>query len=244
MEAAADTRALLKMGELAQRAGVSPATVRHYLREGLLDDTDTVVRTSRNMAWYDPALVARIRLIKRLQEDRYMPLPVIKGMLDEDPARAQAMVDLEDRIIEHALATRERGRTSRAEASKRYDMPPNVLDRLQKIGILRPTARGYDADELRIIEAVARLRAGGYDDVLGLTIDDSVVYREALEPLAGTLVRRLMERLEGKVETERAIEILADGIDPLRELAGAILSKYVLDELQRVRERHRRPAGR
>ena len=51
------------------------ATVRHYLREGLLPEP---VKTSRNMAYYPPEFADRIRLIKQLQEDRFMPLRVIR----------------------------------------------------------------------------------------------------------------------------------------------------------------------
>ena len=39
------------------------------------------------MAWYPPEFVERIRLIKRLQEERFMPLKVIREVLDEDPER-------------------------------------------------------------------------------------------------------------------------------------------------------------
>ena len=77
------------MSELAERSGVSAGTIKHYLREGLLGEGDGIVRTSRNMAYYPPEYVERIKLIKRLQEDRFMPLRVIKGVLDEDPERAR-----------------------------------------------------------------------------------------------------------------------------------------------------------
>ena len=46
----ADERPLLKMSELAERSGVSPGTIRYYLREGLLGEGREVVRTSRTMA--------------------------------------------------------------------------------------------------------------------------------------------------------------------------------------------------
>ena len=95
---------LLKMKELAEASGVSAGTIKHYLREGLLGDGDGVVKTSRNMAYYPPEFVERIKLIKQLQEERFMPLAVIKSMLDEDPERARALVELEDRILERALA--------------------------------------------------------------------------------------------------------------------------------------------
>ena len=55
---------LLKMSGLVEASGVPAPTIKHYLREGLLPEP---VKTSRNMAWYRPETVERIRLIKRLQ---------------------------------------------------------------------------------------------------------------------------------------------------------------------------------
>ena len=49
------------MSELADASGVSAATIKHYLREGLLGGDDEIVRTSRNMAYYPPEFVERIR---------------------------------------------------------------------------------------------------------------------------------------------------------------------------------------
>ena len=101
---------LLRMGELVEASGVPAPTIKHYLREGLLPEP---VKTSRNMAYYPPEFVDRIRLIKRLQEERFMPLKAIKGVLDEGTDRAEALLALEDQILDRALAG-ERTRTSAA----------------------------------------------------------------------------------------------------------------------------------
>ena len=225
---------LLKMSELAEQSGVSAGTIKHYLREGLLPEP---VRTSRNMAYYPPEFVERIRLIKRLQEDRFMPLRLIKGVIDEDPERAHALIELEDRIIERAAAAQERGRVSRAEVRRRYEVPDNVLERLEDLKILAPNSRGYDADEVKIIEAISRFRAGGYDERIGFTVYDAVRYREALQPLVEEEVSVLLERLVGEVDVDRAEEIIAAGTQPLREVIGAIHSKLLLDELRRATDR-------
>lgn len=224
---------LLKMSELAERSGVSAGTIKHYLREGLLGAGDDVVKTSRNMAYYPPDYVERIQLIKRLQEDRFLPLKVIKRMLDADPQRALALVELEDRIIERALEHGASPRVSAAEIHARYDLPANVLDRLAEIGVLTPDERGYDADDVAIIEAMVRFRAGGYDEALGFTVYDTLRYREALQPLVQEEIRTLLARLAGEVEPERAAEIIASGSQPLRELLGAMHSKLLLAELRR-----------
>lgn len=229
---------LLKMSELVERSGVSAGTIRHYLREGLLGDGADIVRTSRNMAYYPPAYVQRIELIKRLQEERFMPLRVIKGALAEDPDRVRALIELEDRILERARAgAEERERVSAKELSERYELPRNVLQRLAEIGVLTPNRNGYDQDDVKIVEAIARFRAGGYDETLGFTVYDTLRYREALEPLVQAEVQALLERLAGEVEVERAMEIVAAGVEPLRELIGAMHSKLLLAELREHRTR-------
>ena len=227
---------LLKMGELAERSGVSPGTIRYYLREGLLGTGKDIVRTSRNMAYYPPEYVERIELIKRLQEQRFMPLRVIKGALEEDPGRVRALIELEDRILERALASAEDNRrVSRRAVQQQYNVPRNVLERLAEIGVLTPNQRGYDRDDEKIIEAIASFRAGGYEEALGFTVYDTLRYRKALEPLVEEEVRALLDRLAGEVEIDRAMEIVAAGTEPLRELIGAMHSKLLLAALRRQR---------
>jgi DNA-binding transcriptional MerR regulator len=230
------TAGLLKMSELAERSGVSAGTIRYYLREGLLGAGEDVVRTSRNMAYYPPQYVERIALIKRLQEERFMPLRVIRGALEEDPERVHALVELEDRILERALISAQDGsRITRKLAQERYGVPRNVLERLADIGVLTPNRRGYDRDDVKIIEAIASFRAGGYDEALGFTVYDTLRFREALDPLVEQEAHALVERLAGEVEVERALEIVAAGAEPLRELIGAMHSKMLLAALRRHR---------
>lgn len=227
---------LLKMSELAERSGVSAGTIRYYLREGLLGEGEDIVRTSRNMAYYPPSYVQRIGLIKRLQEKRFMPLRVIKSTLEEEPERVRALIELEDRILERALASADDSRRVSGKAVReRYEIPRNVLDRLAEIGVLTPNRNGYDQDDVKIIEAIAAFRAGGYEEALGFTVYDTLRYREALEPLVQAEVRALLDRLAGEVEVERAMEIVAAGVEPLRELLGAMHSKLLLAELRRQR---------
>ena len=164
-----------------------------------------------------------------------MPLRVIRGVMDEDPERVHALVELEDRILERASAAQEGQRVSRAEVRRRYDIPANVLERLEELGVLTPSSRGFDADDVAIVEAMVRFRAGGYDESIGFTVYDTLRYREALQPLVEEEVRTLLDRLAGEVEVDRAAQIIAAGSQPLRELIGAMHSKLLLAELRRQR---------
>jgi len=226
-------RDLLRMGELAEASGVPAATIKHYLREGLLPEP---VKTSRNMAYYPPEFVERIRLIKRLQEERFMPLKAIKSVLDEDPERANALVELEDSILERALAG-ERSRTGAAEVRERYGVPKDVLDRLAELEVLSPNSRGYTPSDVKIIEALSRFRAGGYEEEIGFTVYDTLRYKRALEALVAEEVEVVMERLAGKVEPARAAEMIEAGAQPLKDLIAAMHTKLLVAELERQRTR-------
>ena len=201
---------LLRMRELAEASGVSAGTIKHYLREGLLPEP---VRTSRNMAYYPPEFVDRIRTIKRLQEDRFMPLRAIKRVLD----RAEEG---------------DRTRVSAAELRRRYDIPKEVLDRLAELEVLTPSSRGYSPSDVRIVEAISRFRAGGYDERIGFTVYDTLRYKRALEALVEEEVQVLMERL-GDMDTERAVDLIEDGSEPLQDLIAALHQKLLVAEMKR-----------
>ncbi len=237
----APAKELLKISELAERSGVPVATIRHYLREGLLPDP---VKTSRNMAYYPPEFVDRIRLIKQLQEERFMPLRVIRDLFEGDevePERLRAMIELEDRILERALAG-ERERIPAQEVRDRYEVPKEVLDRLAELGVLTPDHRGYSPSDVRIVEAISRFRAGGYDERLGFTVYDTLRYKRALEPLVAEEVDVLTRRLAGDLSPDRALEIIEAGTGPLNDLIAALHTKSLVAELERHRA-GRKPEG-
>lgn len=67
----------LKLDELANRAGVSPRTVRYYIQRGLLPPAEF---RGPDTAYEERHLQA-LRAIKRLQED-YLPLDAIASTLE------------------------------------------------------------------------------------------------------------------------------------------------------------------
>jgi DNA-binding transcriptional MerR regulator len=230
-KAQAPTEEMLRMSELARASGVSAATIKHYLREGLLPEP---VKTSRNMAYYPAEFVDRIRMIKQLQEERYMPLRVIKDLLEEDPDRARALIELGDRLLEHALAG-ESGRVSAAEVRDRYDVPQDVLERLAELEVLTPDDDGYSPSDVRIVEAISRFRAGGYEERIGFTVYDTLRYKQSMADLVRQEVDVLMERLAGEMEADQAMGLIEAGTQPLNDLIAAMHTKALVAELERRR---------
>jgi hypothetical protein len=101
--------------------------------------------------------------------------------------------------------------------------------------VLSPDASGYSPTDVRIIGAIARFRAGGYDEQIGFTVYDTLRYKRVMAELVSEEVDVLMERLAGEVPPERAIELIEAGSEPLNELMAAMRTKEVLAELERRR---------
>jgi DNA-binding transcriptional MerR regulator len=203
---AAPAKELLKISELAERADVPVATVRHYLREGLLPEP---VKTSKNMAYYPPEFVERIRTIKRLQEERFMPLRVIR-----------------DAVLAE--------RTPKEELLKRFDLPARALDRLAEVGVLSPDDGGYSQADVRIIESIAKFRAEGWNEKTGFGARDVARLMDGLAPVVEDELALMVERFSA-MEPEQAAELLESGMSPFPDLIGALHAKALTDQLERKR---------
>ena len=71
--------AQMKMKELESQTGVNREAIRFYIREGLLPEPE---KPRRNVAYYTKEHVERIRLIKKLQDEHFLPLKRVKAVLD------------------------------------------------------------------------------------------------------------------------------------------------------------------
>jgi DNA-binding transcriptional MerR regulator len=167
---AATAPELVKMSTLARRSGVPAATIKHYLREGLLPQPD--VRSSKNMALYDARLVTRVKAIKELQRTKFLPLKVIKGVLDGigpdlDGETANAI----QRVLDEMAPLEARTRKQLIE----HGVAAEDLDFLRGLGLLTPESPDgpvgdrklppdqevYVGDDLRLLRILGESRKAG-----------------------------------------------------------------------------------
>ncbi len=92
----------------------------------------------------------------------------------------------------------------------------------------------------RIIAAIARFRAGGYDEPIGFTVYDAARFLEPLQALARREVELLSEKLVGRFEPDRAAALIEAGIEPLADLIAAMNSKLIAAELESHRANRER----
>jgi len=175
------TTELIRMAELARRSDVPAATIKHYVREGLLPGP--AKKTGRTMAYYDARLVSRVRAIKELQRSRYLPLPVIKEVLDgADPYRSAET----ERALGDALASAAEPEQRTRAALLADGMPAEQLDFFESVGFVTPLGQGvdksYQGDDLALLRTLAAARRAGLGpDMLPHTIVGP--YVEAIQRL-------------------------------------------------------------
>ncbi|MCC6747158.1 MAG: MerR family transcriptional regulator [Deltaproteobacteria bacterium] len=228
---------LLKISELARRTGVPPATIRFYIREGLLPRP--TVKTSRNMAYYEESFVGHIQLVRRLQQDRRLPLRVIKSLVVSggggEAEVAPSPAELEAGILA-ALESRRGGPALTREALlARSGIDPDELEALAEIGLVSPTRQGrgqrYSSEDASLVELIARARTLGMGRELFPTAD-LVIYRDAVSRLVGEETALLVRRLRGRglpvppqALVEVALHVMGQFIVELRrKLVGELLA--------------------
>jgi DNA-binding transcriptional MerR regulator len=192
------------MKDLCERAGLSRQVVHFYVQQGLLPEGH---KTGRNMAWYGEAHLERLRLIRQLQEERFLPLKAIRAMLEErddafTPRQRELITEVRQRIGPALGAgTAAPTTVSAAELLRRTGVKRAELERLVELGQLATRQeRGSTvlaSDDAYIVELWGQLREAGFSVELGFTVDDLAMYVEALSGLLTREARLLTERLAG-----------------------------------------------
>jgi DNA-binding transcriptional MerR regulator len=262
-QAAGETLRLVKISDLARMSGVPTPTIKHYMREGLLPGPNK--RTSRNMAYYDARLAARVKAIKELQQERFLPLKIIVDLLEDAPSAAiRADLDEAQRrqlgelgSLEPAIragsheARRRREpapgrRLTRAEVLRDLSVSEADLEHLARLGLVQASAFTggdpvFSGADLDLLEVIDETRRKGLGDVFPLAILEP--YTAAIQ----TLIRVELELFRRRVLAGAALpalpvdEIAREATALGERLIVAMRAKLLVPELQAAA---RTPTGR
>ncbi len=227
---------LVKVSVLAKLSGVPAATIKHYVREGLLPEP---VRTSRNMAYYDPSLVDRIQRIKELQRTRFLPLKVIKAVLDE--SELDSSDETVAATIARVLEATEGEERTRAQLLA-SGVVPSQLELLTQLGVVRPiegreeeTYRGDDVEILRVLGAA---RKAGLTEGM-LPVEILAEYARALARLVELELSMFRQGVLPEVEPARLPALTEAAVTLSERLVVLMRRKMLLPTLRALAERGR-----
>jgi DNA-binding transcriptional MerR regulator len=154
--------ASLKMSELVRESGVSKELVHHYLREGLLP-------RPASHALYSQRHLRLLRLIKRLREERFLPLTVIREIVTigrQDPDRIEVVLLSGSELTDSARQAATSGPTSddwvsREDVEARTGAPRELVDRCLALGLVRPLRDRFVRQEVNVIALARQATAMG-----------------------------------------------------------------------------------
>lgn len=181
-----------RMKDLCDLTGVPRQVVHFYIQQGLVPEGH---KTGRNMAYYGKQHVERVKLIRQLQHERFLPLKAIRAMFEEreevfSPAQRRLLEEVKARLGA-TLASRAHGvrETVRAtEVLTRLGLERRDLDEMVESGVIGVTedATGETLlarDDVWMLESFAEMRAQGFTRDLGFSPADLAVYEEAIAKL-------------------------------------------------------------
>ena len=219
------------MKDLERATGVGREAIRFYIREGLLPEPD---RPARNVAWYDESFVDRILLIKRLQEERFLPLTVIRGIVAPDePLSASEARTL--RALGGALGPREETESSTRtidDVAERSGIPAKEIRSMARRDAValhgRSGAEHLDAADAEIIELWGRMRRAGFTDELGFTPEMVSLYVEVVEWLTREEVKLFSRLLADKVDDASVRSMAEVGVEVGNRVLGLMREARIL----------------
>jgi len=224
------------MKDLERATGVGREAIRYYIREGLLPEPE---RPGRNVAWYDGAFVERILLIKKLQQERYLPLTVIKGIVGTDrppsDAEVRTLRELDGGLVPTAEGERPRRPETLSRLARRLALPVAEMRGLAKVGavevVVRRGKQSLEGTSVAVAEEWARVRRAGFTRELGFGPQDVALYVEVVQWLTREELRRFASRVAGRVDAPAARKMAAEGIACVNRMLGlmreATLRRYI-----------------
>ena len=212
-----DAPKMVKMSVLARMSGVPSATIKHYVREGLLPEPH---RPNRNMAYYDTAVIPRIQRIKELQRTRYLPLKVIKQVLDESELSHED--ETIAAVIARAMSPGGEGDQRTRQELVHAGMPEEQLEWLKAIRVIAPVdgrkTETYAGDDLELLRVLgAARRAGLAPEMLPVTI---------LQEYASAL--RALVRAELKMFREGVLPTAGEDLSEITQAATELSERLVV----------------
>jgi DNA-binding transcriptional MerR regulator len=222
----------MRMRELESKTGVGRETIRFYIREGLLPEPD---RVSRNSAFYSDDHVTRVRAIKRLQEERFLPLGVIKTLLDaEDGDRwlhAGAFPEIDSLLRLRLDGTAPR--LSRDEVIAQTGCQPDQFDEAVALGTVTVDASGCMSQrDAAILSCHARLDKVGFTRERGFAGENMTFFAELIDWLVSQELRLFFDNTAGEIDELQALDMAESGISAINDMLGHLHTREILRRLE------------
>lgn len=189
-----------RMKDLCELTGLSRQTIHFYIQQGLLPEG---AKTGKNMAWYGDEHLERLALIKRLQDERFLPLKAIRALLvgetaHLEPAKRAHLAEVASRF--DATPAAPPTMIDAAEVAAQHGIELAEIERMAELGVV-VSRRDDDgrlqipADAAWLADVWSQFRAVGFTAARGFTVDDLQVFENVVARLIDQETRMIADRL-------------------------------------------------
>jgi len=160
----------LRMRDVIERTGLSRQAIHFYVEQGLVDPPH---KTGKTMGYYTEAHVERIQLIRKLQQEHFLPLKAIRAMLDEEDggftrAQREVLRDVKARLPASTTTVDAAADVPLAPLLAKCKLTRSEVTALEEAGLVGVVRGKVTADHAWLIELWAEVRAAGFTaDLVG-----------------------------------------------------------------------------
>jgi len=217
------TKGYMPIRKVAELAGVEKSTIHFYISQGLLPKP---VRVSKQMAYYPPETVERVKIIKQLQK-RFLPLKEIKKILKRPDNEIKEMLM---KIDQEILITTKDGKE---KLSSKIDLSQDVIEELKKIGLIKKEDE-KDLFREEILSIISDMRRAGLDESYGFSVKFLKNYVEVCKKLVEIEFTEFNSKVIGKLPPEKIIDMAKIAIEKTSELIKILHKKVLLEKLEEL----------
>jgi DNA-binding transcriptional MerR regulator len=199
----------LRMRDVTKRTGLSRQAIHFYVEQGLVEPPE---KTGQTMGYYTEAHVERILLIKKLQEEHFLPLKAIRAMLEDrqgDFTRAQRQVlrDVKARLPATTTEEDREATVSLPPLLAKSKLSRREVGELERAGVVRVAAGKVSPDHAWLIELWGEVRAAGFTRELGFGPELLLIFERGVDRMFAE-EKQVLTKLAAALPAARVAEMV------------------------------------
>ncbi|MEQ8747645.1 MerR family transcriptional regulator [Pyruvatibacter sp.] len=227
----------MKMKELEEKSGIGRETIRYYIREGLLPEPD---RPKTNVAIYSEHHLRRLTLIRTLQRERFLPLGVIRRLIeqagDREPDMVPGLFGLDIMLANRLGADTGRSMVDINKVSEDSGMPLAEIREMAAAGIvaLAQTSDGkttLSPHDAALLCAWRNIQALGFTTQKGYGPSYLKKYADLADAMAALEVNAFYDQLADGMDTDTASAMASAAIPQALDVFGQLRTKALLTRI-------------
>ena len=196
------------MRDVMERTGLSRQAIHFYVEQGLVPPP---VKTGETMGYYGEMHVERVLLVKKLQQEHFLPLKAIRAMFDEeagDFTREQQQVLREVKAKLPATTVEpERERLALKDLLAKTKLKRSEVTELEALGLVVVQRGRVSVDHAWLIELWGNVRAAGFTRELGFGPELLLIFERGIEAMFGE-EKQVLAKMAARLPAAKVAELV------------------------------------